>query len=122
MEGQPPLLEFRDSDPLQDYYTDGKHRWSIARLVDLARDLPTFDCPIASLDLSGVIWHGQDIFCQAFNVKRVMESDLAYPILLDWRGSIADGRHRVIKAIVEGQRTIKAKRFTFRPDPDGPEG
>lgn len=39
------------------------------------------------------------------------------PILLDWHGSIADGRHRVLKAIALGKRTIKARRMTWKPDP-----
>ncbi|MDH0777516.1 hypothetical protein N5C96_29300 [Delftia tsuruhatensis] len=30
---------------------------------------------------------------------------------------IADGRHRVLKAIALGKRTIKARRMTWKPDP-----
>lgn len=113
-----PIVEFRDTDPLQDYYSDGRHRWSVARLIDLAKDLPVFDVPVAALDLSGIIWDGQSIYGQAFNVRRVLDADLSYPIILDWDGTIADGRHRIIKAIVERKETIRAVRLTWRPDPD----
>ena len=40
------------------------------------------------------------------------------PIILDWNGCVADGRHRIIKAIVAGKTTIKAKRLTWRMEPD----
>lgn len=113
-----PKLEFRGIDPLQDYFCDGKGgHYSVAKLHDKTKDLPVFDCPLAALDLSAEIWEGCDMFELAFHVKRVNEADLNMPILLDWQGSIADGRHRVIKAIVEGKRTIKARRMTWKPAP-----
>lgn len=118
----PPAVTFRDSEPLQDYYFDGSGAyWSVAKLLDDARNLPVFDAPLAALDLSGVIWKGSDMYTLAFHVKKCMDADLEFPILLDWRGSIADGRHRVIKAIAEGRTTIKAKRMTWRPEPCGRE-
>ncbi len=37
----PPRVKFRAIDPLQDYYQDRDgNRWSVARLVDDAKDLP----------------------------------------------------------------------------------
>lgn len=113
-----PKLEFREIEPLQDYYYDGQGGYySIAKLHDDTKELPIFDCPVAALDLSAEAWEGCDMFDLAFHVKRVNEADLSMPILLDWQGSIADGRHRVIKAIVEGKRTIKARRMTWKPVP-----
>lgn len=118
----PPAVMFRESQPLQDYYFDGSGAyWSVAKLLDDARNLPVFDAPLAALDLSGVIWEGSDMYTLAFHVKKCMDADLEFPILLDWRGSIADGRHRVLKAIAEGRTTIKAKRMTWRPEPCGKE-
>ncbi|MEI2416213.1 hypothetical protein V8Z80_08515 [Orrella sp. JC864] len=115
---KPPRVEFRPIDPLQDYYDDGQgNQYSVARLVDDAKDLPIFDCPLAALDLSGEIWKGSNMHGLAFHVRKVMRADLDVPILLDWNGGIADGRHRVIKALALGKRTIKAKRMTWKPDP-----
>lgn len=54
----------------------------------------------------------------AYHVKAVNESDLKYPIILDWNGSIADGRHRLIKALILGHSTIKCVRMNERPNPD----
>lgn len=115
----PPEVTFADIDPLQDYYNDGcGNEYSVARLVDEAKALKPFDCPIAALDLSGEIWRGCDMFTLAFHCKKVVEADLKYPIILDWRGNVADGRHRIIKALIEGKRTVKAVRLTWRVAPD----
>ncbi len=115
----PPKVAFRAIEPLQDYYRDGDgNLYSVAKLLDDAKDLPVFDLPLAALDLGGEPWRGEDIYGLAFHVKKCMEADLSCPILLDWRGGIADGRHRVIKALATGKRTIKARRMTWRPEPD----
>lgn len=115
---KPPKITFRRTDPLQDYYNDGSNLYSVARLVDDTSHLEPFDVPIAALNLSDVIWDDCNIYELAFHCKRVMEADLKKPIILDWNGAIADGRHRVIKAIIEGRRTIKAVRITWRVEPD----
>ncbi|PWB21321.1 hypothetical protein [Comamonas sp. JNW] len=115
---KPPKVNFRKHDPLQDYYCDGQGGWySVAKLLDDAKELPVFDCPLAALELSHVIWQGADMFALAVHVRRAMDADLEVPILLDWNGSIADGRHRVLKALARGKRTIKARRMTWKPDP-----
>lgn len=86
----------------------------------MAKGLPAFDCPLAALDLSDQIWVGCCIADMAEHCKQVMDADLRHPIILDWEGAIADGRHRVIKALCEGRTTIKAVRLTYKPQPCKP--
>lgn len=113
-----PLIDFRDNNPLQDYYYDGDGGYySVARLVDETKHLTPFDAPLAAINLSARSWNDSNLFELAFHVKCVMEADLNMPIILDWNGKIADGRHRVIKAIVEGRKTIKAVRMTWKIEP-----
>jgi hypothetical protein len=50
-------------------------------------------------------------------MKTVYDSDLSFPIILDEDGALMDGRHRVMKAILIGQETIKAVRFDENPRP-----
>ncbi len=115
---RPPKVKFQENEPLQDYYHDGKGCWySVARLLDDTKDLPVFDMPLAGIDLDHQIWQGCDMLGLARHVRQCMDADLDCPILLDWMGSIADGRHRVLKAIALGKRTIKARRMTWKPDP-----
>lgn len=114
---KPKAITFRDSDPLQDYYQYGNDFWSVARLIDEAKNLKPFDIPLAGMDLSAEIWRDTNIYGLAFHVKRVIAADLSKPIILDWNGAIADGRHRLIKALVEGKKTIKAVRITWKMTP-----
>lgn len=116
---KPPKLAFRNAEPMQDYYSDGEgNHFSVARLLDDSKDIEVFDCPVAAIDLSSEIWSGCDMFDLAFHLKKCMDADLSFPILLDWRGRIADGRHRVLKAIATGERTVKARRMWWKPTPD----
>lgn len=113
-----PLITFRDIDPLQDYYNDDGECYLVAKLVDEAKSLIPFEVPIASLDLGTEIWENISIYEAAFHCEKVKEADLSYPIILDWNGRIADGRHRIIKAIMEKRKTIKAVRITWKITPD----
>lgn len=115
---KPPRLEFARIKPLQDYYDDGDgNHYSVAKLLDDTKNLPVFDCPIAAINLQSQPWDGSDMFHLAWHTKKVLKADLSVPILLDWTGAIADGRHRVIKAIALGKRTIPARRMTWKPSP-----
>ena len=119
MAGKPPKVRLRDAEPLQDYYRDRDGNcYSVARLLDDARGLPVFEAPLASLDLSDKIWDDANMYLLAFHVKKCVDADLTHPILIDWNGAIADGRHRIIKAVMSGKRTIKARRMTWKPEPD----
>ena len=120
---KPPKISTRPPEPLQDYYRDKDgDLYSVARLVDDTKSLPVFDVPVAALDLSSRIWDDCNIFALAFHVKKCVNADLRYPILLDWNGCVADGRHRIIKAIMEGKHTIKARRMQWKPEPDRKAG
>lgn len=101
-------------------YTDedgGVH--SVARLVALAADLEPFDVPLRHLCISPAVFRpittARDL---ADHVKRVQDTSLDYPIIMDRDGFIMDGWHRVVKALVEGRETIKAVRFDETPSPE----
>ena len=114
-----PSIEFAQHDPLQDYYSDGMGNWySVARLIDAAKDFEPFEIPIAGIDLDFRIWKDCNMFGLASHVKRSINADLSKPIILDWNGSVADGRHRIIKALVNGDKTVKAVRLTHAMTPD----
>lgn len=118
---KPPKVKLREAEPLQDCYQDREgNLYSVARMLDDAKNLPVFEVPVSALSLSDEIWGGCNILALAFHVKKCMDADLSFPILLDWNGDLADGRHRLIKAIATGKRTLLAKRFTWKMDPDRP--
>lgn len=112
-----PKVEIQQSSPLQEYFRNGDDMWSVARLIDAAKHCDVFDMPLAGIDLDYRIWKDADMATLALHVKKVMDADLSKPIILDWNGCLADGRHRVIKALIEGRRTIKAVRLTSYMEP-----
>jgi hypothetical protein len=93
----------------------GRHEWSVARLVQLSKDFPVMNVPLNHLST----WKKYDITLRelAGHVKAVLNADLSFPIILDEDNEIMDGRHRLIKAMIEGHKTIKAVRFEENPDP-----
>ena len=52
------------------------------------------------------------------HMKAVQKADLSFPIILDEDGELMDGRHRIMRAMLEGRETIKAVRFEENPTPD----
>lgn len=111
------LIEINNTALANGRYTDDDNAvYSVTRLIEHAKDLPVFEIPLAGIHI------GVKVFAEsrtpraiAEHVKRVNETSLDHPILLDPDGFIMDGWHRVIKALIEGNETIKAKRFIKMP-------
>lgn len=93
--------------------------YQVARLIELAKGLEPFDAPVKCLCISTHIFHPiESARWLAEHVKRVNDTNLDYPVIMDADGMIMDGWHRVVKALVEGRETIKAVRFEKTPSPD----
>lgn len=60
-----------------------------------------------TLTISGILTH----------IKATLDADLQYPIILDEEGFIMNGRHRLMKAIINNIQTIKIVRFYPTPEP-----
>lgn len=94
---------------LQDY--NGK-TYSVAAVLELARNIPEEIVDIRLIDkyynVSNITSNQYDLEDFAAAMKRVLNADLKYPILI-YRGFIMDGKHRLTKAIYLGKKTIKAK-------------
>lgn len=95
----------------------GKLIWSVPRLIELSRGLPVMEVPLdhlcvyhryANLTLRDMVMH----------MRAVNAADLERPIILDEDGELMDGRHRIMKAMLLGQPTIKAVRFEDNPVAD----
>lgn len=51
------------------------------------------------------------------HIQAVNDADLSKPIILDEDGELMDGRHRIMKCLLLGIKTIKAVRFDENPYP-----
>jgi len=94
----------------------GKHNWSVPRLFELAKDLKVMTIPLEHINMY-YKYESLTLREMTGHIVAVNEADLTYPIILDEDGEIMDGRHRLMKAIIEGKKTIKAVRFKENPIP-----
>lgn len=94
----------------------GKHEWSVARLIQLTKDFPVIEIPLIHMNLD-CIYGNLNLRYFVMHMNAVLKADMQYPIILDEDGAIMDGKHRVMKALMEGHKTIKAVRFEENPSP-----
>lgn len=94
----------------------GKNRWNVLRLIALSKDLEVMTIPIKHLNILQVY---DNLTLKDFvgHIISVNNADLDYPIILDENGEIMDGRHRIMKALLNGIDCIKAVRFDENPKP-----
>lgn len=100
--------------------TFGDGDWLISDLIEKAKGLTPFEIPLVHLNLRGMDVGCEDVVEFARHYKHVEAADLSYPIILDYKGTILDGRHRIIKALLEGRETITAVRFAEYVTPTYP--
>ena len=103
---------------------NGRYVWDVNRLATAIVNIPVIDIPLSDIvELDQPYWHeeggwkkpiARDI---ALHAKLIFDTDLSYPIILNSKGRIMDGMHRVCKALILGHKTIKAVRFEKDPDP-----
>ncbi|MEM8983206.1 MAG: hypothetical protein AAGC71_09275 [Pseudomonadota bacterium] len=104
--------------------TDGVDAWFVARLIDLAADLPVQQIdPRAVVELDEDHWYSVGDMTPTprsviEHASLIRSCDLSYPIILDAAGRVMDGMHRVCKAVMDDVASIPAKRFIADPAPD----
>ena len=98
------------------WFKDGDRHWSVAKLIQLAKDLPVMEIPLDHL-YTCYRHSFESLQKMATHINAVMQCDLKYPIILDENGLIMDGRHRVMKAMIQGKKTVKAVRFERTTQP-----
>ena len=93
--------------------------WWTRNLVRESKDLEVFDLDLMSVDLGVMPWECKSILYFAGHMLDVNNCNLKYPVILAPSGWVMDGWHRVVKAVMQGKKTIKAVRFVTLPEPDG---
>lgn len=90
-------------------YHRGNKIWKAQTLYDFAKakEYPVLNMPLWNIDLTAEPFECNQLHSFIFQCKRVNQCSLKYPIILDEVGQIADGYHRLCKAILEGKETIK---------------
>ena len=96
--------------------TLGNNHWSVARLFELAKNLEVMVVPLRHLN----IYHKyKNLTLREItaHMQAVNAADLKYPIILDEDGDLMDGRHRIMKCLLNSIPTIKVVRFDTNPSP-----
>jgi hypothetical protein len=103
----------------------GRYIWDVDNLIRLSKNFTIIDIPLSEIkELDENYWYdcpnGSPPILRniAVHAKLIYESDLSYPIILSNDKKIMDGAHRVCKALIEGNKTIKAVQFKQEPAPD----
>ncbi|MNS94818.1 hypothetical protein D3C72_1290450 [compost metagenome] len=105
-------------------FKDGKkHTWYVKRLWSLSAELPEFEYEVSLFDgYDEDYWFGDRVKPTINKViehyNKIQHADYNYPIILSEDGLIMDGVHRIIRAHLEGRKTIRAVRFIKNPEPD----
>jgi hypothetical protein len=98
--------------------------WDVARLLELSRDLPSFELPLREVqELDEPYWFSDgesSPTCRVLveHMALVEHADLSFPIVLSADGRVMDGMHRVAKALLAGLDGVRAVRFETDPEPD----
>lgn len=96
--------------------------WDTERLWRLSADLPVRSVPITSIpELQQNCWFQSrppTIEEVAKHTARINAADVSYPVILNDRGGLMDGGHRLCKTYVEGRDEILAVQFEELPEPD----
>ena len=118
-----PKIEVDSMKFEENGYQRGKYYWKSSTLYDYVKQkgLKPFKFPLATFDMMGYntcFSEMDNFYAFSYQCKRVMNADLKYPIIFDDYGQIADGYHRVLKALIEGNKYIMAYRLPSMPNPD----
>ena len=112
-------IKIPDPCPLgQQTFSDNEKIWFVSRLIEKTKDLPVQTMPIACLNIYNLFPRVDSMRSFVGHIRKVMDTDLSYPIILDDEGYVMDGRHRIAKALLEGAETVKFVRFEETPSPD----
>jgi len=94
-----------------------EYTWDASTIIQFCKEkkYKTFEIPVSSINLSMKIWDIDSFYQFIHHAKRVSDVDMSNPIILDEKGVICDGWHRVAKAILNNDESIKAIRMNDMP-------
>lgn len=113
-------VKIEGTDFSESGFTRGENYWKAETLYNFAKakEYPVQELPLWAVNQSYPPFKIDNFKDFVFQVQRVNNCSLDYPIIIDDEGMIADGYHRVCKAILNGDETIKAIRLEEMPSPD----
>ena len=103
-------------------YERGNEYWKAETLYDYVKKnkLKPFRYPLAAFNMNKVYsqFDNYNLYNVIYQIKRIANCNIDIPIIIDNIGQIADGLHRVVKAISMDKEYIMAYRLLDMPTPD----
>jgi hypothetical protein len=102
----------------------GFDAFDVDRLIELSYGLPIENVALTSItDVDTPYWFYTSPELPTVrevieHTRLILEADLTYPVLLSLDDNVMDGMHRVAKAILDGNTTIKAIHLPALGEPD----
>jgi hypothetical protein len=93
-----------------------EYRYQILDLIEASKDLKIINLKVADIFANYDAPNDTSLMSFIEHCKRTTQADLSFPIILSPCNFILDGKHRLAKAILTGEKTIKAVRFKKMPD------
>lgn len=120
-ENKAPIIELPGMDLSKNCYIVNGDSYDIPNLIQFCKEkqYPTFDMPLAGINMENLPFSINNFLHFCNHVKRIDNADLQFPIIIDNLGYVADGWHRIAKAVINGNSTIKAVRMMEMPEPSG---
>lgn len=115
-----PKVEFENFTFEESQYKRGEKVWLATTLLRAVKEqkLESFDFPLAAYNMLNIGFRVENADDFIWQMKRTLNADYNYPIVLDDYGQVADGFHRICHAIYDGKTIIKAYRLKKMPPAD----
>ena len=113
-----PKVKVEDTHLSEENYIRKGKLWKTSQLIDFCEEkkYQPFKAPLACFDLSFMPFTVTNLKEFIMQCKRAQDVDLSYPIIIDDYGIVANGYHRIVKAILEGRTEIDCVRMEEMPD------
>jgi len=114
-----PVVEIEGCTAHEHNFVSGGKVWVVTNLIARSKDLVPFDLPLAAIYTGSDVWTPVgSAYGMAYHMRRALDVNTNYPVILDEEGFIMDGWYRVLRALIDGKPTIKAVRFAKTPPHD----
>lgn len=113
-----PKISVEETYLSEENYIRKDKLWKTSQLIDFCEEkqYKPFKAPLACFDLSFMPFNVANLKGFIMQCKRAQDADLSYPIIIDDYGIVANGYHRIVKAILEGRTEIDCIRMEEMPD------
>ncbi len=90
----------------------------LSEFVDALRNITLSwdDCDISNV-LEQIGWDSNQLERYQADIRKILKANLKYPVIINERGDLIDGNHRLIQALVRHQKTIECVKVDLRVYP-----